>query len=140
MIQLVFFFFLIFQFVSPAGQMDCIGVMDGPLSSGPPLHPSIEFCFGPQRSDTETKQRGSWLGGTGGGPGFPWSRDGFGAYDDILAVAGGKGSDNGRKMKLERFGLEIKTCFFPTWITRQGKRIPREAKPSLILRGFRDPI
>lgn len=55
-------------------------------------------------------------------------------------MAGGKGSDNGHKLKLEKFRLEIKTCFFSTWITRQGKRIPREAKPSLILGGFQDPI
>lgn len=62
-------------------------------------------------------------------------------------MAGGKGSDNGHKLKhnghnlkLQRFRLDIKTHFFPTWITRQGKRIPREAKPSLILGGFQDPI
>lgn len=55
-------------------------------------------------------------------------------------MAGGKQSDNGHKLKLERFRLDIKIYFFPTWITRQGKRIPREAKPSLILGSFQDPI
>lgn len=55
-IQLVSFF-LIFQFVSPTWLIDCIGEMDGPLSSGPlRLHPDIEFCLGPREV---TKQRGS---------------------------------------------------------------------------------